>query len=149
MFLYLFTDTTDPQTVVQALLSPKLSAEATEWKRAMDEEYNSLMKNKTWRLIDLPSGKKALPNKWGFKTKSDQCRNTVCYKARLVINGYAQKKGTDLRGNILSSCKVHNYSILICFSFKICTRNWSNRCCVSFSARKGWQKYLHAAARII
>lgn len=89
--LCLFTDLTDPQTVEQALASPQ----ATEWKRAMDEEHTSLMKNKTWILTDLPPGKKALPNKWVFKTKTDQSGNVQRYKARLVIKGYAQRWGTD------------------------------------------------------
>lgn len=89
--LCMFTNLTDPQTVEEALASPQ----ATEWKRAMDEEYNSLIKNKTWTLAELPPGKKALPYKWVFKTKSDQNGNVLRYKARLVIKGYAQKGGTD------------------------------------------------------
>lgn len=89
--LCLFTDLTDPQTVEEALASPQ----ATEWKRAMDEEYSSLMKNKTWTLTDLPPGKKALPYKWVFKRKTDQIGNVMRYKARLVIKGYAQRWGTD------------------------------------------------------
>ena len=79
MVLCLYTDLTDPQTVEQALTSPQ----ATEWKRAMDEEYTSLMKNKTWTLTDLPPGKKALPNKWVFKTKTDQSGNAVRYRQDL------------------------------------------------------------------
>lgn len=90
-FMCLFTDLTDPQTVEEALSSPQ----ASEWRQAMDQEYNSLIKNQTWSLTDLPSGKRALPCKWVFKTKTDQCGNVVRYKARLVIKGYAQRKGTD------------------------------------------------------
>lgn len=89
--LCLFTELTDPQTVDEALTSPQ----ASEWKKAMDEEYASLMKNKTWTLTDLPPGKKALPYKWVFKTKTNQSGNVIRYKARLVIKGYAQKWGTD------------------------------------------------------
>lgn len=71
------------------------STDAGEWRKAMDEEYNSLMENETWKLIDLPAGKKALPCKWVFKTKTDQQGNIIRYKARLVIKGNAQKRGTD------------------------------------------------------
>ncbi|GBP22474.1 Retrovirus-related Pol polyprotein from transposon TNT 1-94 [Eumeta japonica] len=56
--LCLFTDLTDPQTVEEALASPQ----AADWKQAMNEEYASLMKNKTWSLTELPPGKKALPS---------------------------------------------------------------------------------------
>ena len=38
---------------------------------AMQEEMNSLHKNKTYELIEIPKGKKALRNKWVFKIKKD------------------------------------------------------------------------------
>lgn len=50
----------------------------------------SLPKNKTWKLVQLPKGKKAIGCKWvcakkeGFTQKKD-----VRYKARLVAKGYA------------------------------------------------------------
>lgn len=90
-YLCLFTNLTDPQTVEEALSSPQ----AVEWKNAMDEEFSSLIKNDTWMLTELPAGKRALPSKWVFKTKTDQSGNIVRYKARLVIKGYAQIKGRD------------------------------------------------------
>ena len=34
-----------------------------EWKKAMEEEMNSLLENKTWELVNLPKGRKALQNK--------------------------------------------------------------------------------------
>ena len=50
----------------------------------MQEEMNSLHKNKTYELVELPKGKKALRNKWVFKLKKDN-ENLVKYKARLVV----------------------------------------------------------------
>lgn len=81
----------DPQTVEQALTS----LHSDQWKKAMDEEYNSLMTNHTWSLVDLPKGKRVLPCKWVFKTKTNEKGETARYKARLVIKGFAQRKGTD------------------------------------------------------
>ncbi|CAK1594133.1 unnamed protein product [Parnassius mnemosyne] len=86
-----YNNVTNPQNVGEALSSPHVN----EWKKAMDEEYNSLMETQTWQLDDLPAGKKALPNKWVFKTKTDQQGNIMRYKARLVIKGYEQKRGID------------------------------------------------------
>lgn len=43
-----------------------------KWKAAMDEEMQSLIENKTWMLINLPSGRKAISNHWVFFTE------TVC-----------------------------------------------------------------------
>lgn len=87
----LYMNVSDPQNVEEALSS----TDAEEWKKAMDEEYNSLMENETWKLVDLPAGKRALPCKWVFKTKTDQQGNIIRHKARLVIKGYAQKSGID------------------------------------------------------
>uniref|UniRef100_A0A2N9FPX7 Integrase catalytic domain-containing protein n=1 Tax=Fagus sylvatica TaxID=28930 RepID=A0A2N9FPX7_FAGSY len=41
------------------------------WMKAMHEEMNSLHKNNTYELVELPKGKKALRNKWVFKLKKD------------------------------------------------------------------------------
>lgn len=34
-----------------------------EWKRAIESEYDSLLKNSTWVLCDLPKNRKAISNK--------------------------------------------------------------------------------------
>ena len=39
------------------------------WLKAMHEEMNSLNKNKTYDLVELPKGKKVLKNKWVFKLR--------------------------------------------------------------------------------
>ena len=60
------------------------------WRKAMDEEYNSLLENYTWRLLhrrDLPSGKGVIGCKWVYKLQQNADGSTR-YKARLVIKGY-------------------------------------------------------------
>uniref|UniRef100_A0A2N9IAG3 CCHC-type domain-containing protein n=1 Tax=Fagus sylvatica TaxID=28930 RepID=A0A2N9IAG3_FAGSY len=64
------------------------------WMKAMHEEMNSLHKNNTYELVELPKGKKALRNKWVFKLKKDG-EKLVNYKARLVVKGFNQKQGID------------------------------------------------------
>jgi len=39
------------------------------WKKAMIEELDSIEKNDTWRLVQLPTDKKYIDVKWVFKTK--------------------------------------------------------------------------------
>ena len=63
--------------------------------KAMQEEINSLHKNKTYELVELPKGKKTLRNKRVFKLKKDS-EKLVKYKARLVVKGFSQKHGVDL-----------------------------------------------------
>lgn len=35
-----------------------------EWENAMKEEYNALMKNKTWEFVPLPRSKDLIGCKW-------------------------------------------------------------------------------------
>ena len=37
----------------------------------MKEEMESLLKNQTWSLVELPQGKKALTNKWVYRIKEE------------------------------------------------------------------------------
>ena len=69
----------------------KLSDEEQSfWKQAMNQEMESLRKNKVWELVDLPNGEKPLTCKWVLRVKRDNV-----YKARLVARGYEQKLGVN------------------------------------------------------
>ena len=72
------------------------SSENEQWKKAMEEEMQSLQKNETQELAQLSKNKKAIGCKWVY-AKKDRFRdkNNVRYKARLVAKGYAQKEGVD------------------------------------------------------
>lgn len=65
------------------------------WIEAMDVEYNALMQNRTWVMTDLPSGRKALRNKWVYKVKVKSDGSIERFKARLVIKGCSQIEGVD------------------------------------------------------
>ena len=71
------------------------AAEKEEWQKAMVEEMKSIEKNGTWKMVDLPKGKKAIGLKWVFKTKFDANGSLQKHKARLVAKGYAQQHGID------------------------------------------------------
>jgi hypothetical protein len=45
-------------------------------------------------LVQFHVGKRALKNKWVYKLKEEDGENKR-YKARLVVKGFAQKKGID------------------------------------------------------
>lgn len=81
----------EPETPDEALNGPN----ADHWKKAMDEEFKSLLANGTWSLVDLPPGRKAISNKWVFKTKYDGDGNIDRFKARLVVKGCSQRHGID------------------------------------------------------
>lgn len=81
----------DPVTYKQALES----SHKEQWIKAMLSEINSLNENKTWDLVNLPDGRKALPCKWVFRLKTNPDGSIDKFKARLVIKGYSQQKGID------------------------------------------------------
>lgn len=65
------------------------------WRDACDDEINSIEKNKTWDLVELPNGAKAIGLKWVFKIKRNSDGSINKFKARLVAKGYIQRHGID------------------------------------------------------
>ena len=60
----------------------------------MKDEMDSLLVNQTWKLTELPKGKKALHNKWVYRIKNEH-DGSKRYKARLVVKEFQQKEGID------------------------------------------------------
>ncbi|UYV73840.1 hypothetical protein LAZ67_11001074, partial [Cordylochernes scorpioides] len=65
------------------------------WKKAMEEEFDSLIENKTWELVDPPKNRNIIGSKWVFKTKCNSDGSVERHKARLVAKGYSQQYGID------------------------------------------------------
>jgi len=86
-----FEPVPEPSTLLEALKSNH----AAEWKSAADCEYDSLMRNNTWELCKLPSGRKAIHTRWVFTVKFNPDGTIAKHKARLVAKGYEQKYGID------------------------------------------------------
>ena len=61
----------------------------------MTDEMDSLLHNQTWDLCKLPASKRALQNKWVYRIKEED-GGKKRFKARLVVKGFAQKKGVGL-----------------------------------------------------
>ncbi|RWS18805.1 hypothetical protein B4U80_11350, partial [Leptotrombidium deliense] len=71
------------------------SADSIQWVKAMNEEMDSLRRNKTWKLVEKPKGVNVISNRWVFKVKENTDGSVRRYKARLVAKGYTQKHGID------------------------------------------------------
>ena len=80
-----------PDTYREAMSCPQ----AERWREALDSEFNSLLENNTWDLVDREPGMKVIPSKWVFKIKLNAENNPVRYKCRLVAGGHRQKYGID------------------------------------------------------
>jgi hypothetical protein len=60
-------DCFEPALYRAALSSDK----SAEWHVAMQHEYDSLLSNGTWELVDLPTCRAVINNMWIYKIKSD------------------------------------------------------------------------------
>ena len=87
----MLTDCEEPSCYKEAMLED----DKLKWEKAMQSEMDSLHKNATWDLVQLPSDKKALPCKWVYKRKVTDNDSTPKYKARLVAKGFKQQQGID------------------------------------------------------
>ena len=67
--------------------------ETKEWTDACSDEIESIEKNRTWELVELPIGAKAIGLKWIFKVKRNSDGSINKHKARLVAKGYVQVQG--------------------------------------------------------
>jgi hypothetical protein len=66
-----------------------------EWKEAMMEEYQSIMKNDVWEIVPRPEGKSVVTSKWVYKIKHAVDGSIDKYKARFVARGFSQQEGED------------------------------------------------------
>ena len=67
--------------------------QSDHWRDAAFLEYNTLVENGTWEIVDLPEGQKAIESGWVFKVKHNQDGSFEHFKARLVAKGYSQRPG--------------------------------------------------------
>jgi hypothetical protein len=66
----------------------KEAAKEPHWVQAMNQEIDSIEKNKTWDLVDFPSHKKSIGVNWVYKTKLNEKGKIKKHKARLVAKGF-------------------------------------------------------------
>jgi hypothetical protein len=61
----------------------------------MEDEYNALMRNKTWRLVPPQANKNLIDCKWVYKVKHKADGSIDRYKARLVVKGFKLRLDID------------------------------------------------------
>ena len=86
-------DPNDPHdpTYAQAMASPA----RLKWIQAITDEFASLAKMHTWRLVVLPRGARALGTTLVLKRKFHADGSYSKEKARICIQGFSQRKGVD------------------------------------------------------
>jgi len=54
----------------------------------MGDEMDSMSRNKVWKLVDLPTQRKSIGNKWVFKIKHQADSSIDNFKVRLVVKRF-------------------------------------------------------------
>ena len=70
-------------------------ADAPTWKVAIQQEYDSLIKNDTWLLVPLPANRSIIDSGWTFRIKLGSSCTPPIHKARFVAKGFSQVPGVD------------------------------------------------------
>ena len=58
------------------------------WQQAMLEELDTLHKNHTWEMVDLPPSQFVVGCRWVYKIKTKEDGSVERYKARLIAKGF-------------------------------------------------------------
>jgi hypothetical protein len=94
--------TGEPSNLSQALLD-------NNWKKAMDVDYDALMRNKTWHLVP--------PNivdcKWVYKIKRKSDGSLDRYKAHLVAKGFKQQYGVNYEETFSPVVKLATIRVIL------------------------------------
>ncbi|GKF24491.1 uncharacterized mitochondrial protein-like protein isoform X2, partial [Tanacetum coccineum] len=92
------TTITEPASFTVANNSP-------EWRQAMKEEYDALMKNGTWSSVPRASNTNVVDGKWVYRLKRDKNGAITRYKARFVAKGFRQQSVIDFHETFSSVVK--------------------------------------------
>lgn len=79
----------------------------------MEEEVQTLEKNKSWDVVDLPYRKESVGCIWVFTVKLHLNGTAESYKARFVAKGYTQTYGVDYEKTFALIAKINFVYILI------------------------------------
>jgi len=98
-----------PATFKEAMSSPY----ASEWRDAMQREYDSLLANQTWQIADLPRNQRAFGCKWVFNVKRDKDGQIESFKARLVAKGCSQQYGVNYQETFSPVCRLESVRFIL------------------------------------
>lgn len=107
----------EPTTVKQDLSNP-------DWTRAMQLEFDALIRNNTWELVPRDTKQNIVGCKWVYRLKQNPDGSIQCQKARLVARGFHQRPGVYFHENF--SPVVNPVTVCTVLSIVV-TRLWTIR----------------------
>ncbi|CAK9800989.1 Copia protein [Anthophora plagiata] len=87
-----------------------------KWEKAINDELDSLIINKTWTLVEKPKNRNIVDCKWIFTIKNNEHGNPSKYKARLVARDFSQKYLTDYNETFAPVVRIASFRFIIAFA---------------------------------
>jgi hypothetical protein len=101
---------------IHRVYEPQVSEEETgktKWEKAMATKHESLMKNQTQNLTDLPSGEKSIGCKQVYKVKYKADDMLDKYKAQLIAKGFSRREGVDYEKTFGPTTKMSTIKLVL------------------------------------
>ena len=83
------------------------------WTQTMNDEIDTIERNKTYDLVDLPTDKTNIGVKWVYKTKLNEKGKVEKHKARLVYKGFAQQQRVDYGENVAPVAMLYTIRVVL------------------------------------
>ncbi|KAK1653213.1 hypothetical protein QYE76_071018 [Lolium multiflorum] len=109
----------DPMMLTTKPSDYRIALSSPHWRTAMENEFNALQHNRTWRLVPPQSGINIIDCKWVFKIKRKADGSIDRYKARLVAKGFKQRYGLDYEDTFIPVVKPTTIRLLLSMSLSL------------------------------
>nr|GEY34124.1 ribonuclease H-like domain-containing protein [Tanacetum cinerariifolium] len=121
--------------------NPSHALKDPNWRNAMYDEYNALVKNGTWLLVPSPASINMFRSMWLFKHKFHVYGTLSRYKACLVANGSSQQQGVDFNETfspVIKPATIRTVLSLVVSRYATQSGSYHSRCDSSiFICRQG------------
>lgn len=102
------------------------------WKEAMEKELGTMREMGVWKLVEPPSGRKLVGNRWVFEFKPVDLKGGSKYKARLVAQGFSQVPGIDFHQTYAPVARQASVKLLVALAAQ---HDWELDC---FDAKRAF-----------
>lgn len=87
-------------------------SDAEEWHQAIADEMKSLIKNKTWTLINHPDQAKVIGSRMILRNKTNPDGTIEKRKARLIAQGFSQQPGIHFKETFAPVTRISSIRLM-------------------------------------